>query len=122
MPTSRGTRRRWPSREAEVRDKALDAIDEAISGFHSDLKTTEKKLVNGEWVEVPVMRLTPKDLAVLIDRLQVLFDRPARISEGRELSGSSQLPVDALSQLVELTRGRAVALTSPLPRTRRLDG
>ncbi|MFO7533282.1 MAG: hypothetical protein R6W93_12535, partial [Candidatus Limnocylindrales bacterium] len=59
-----------------------------------------------------------------IDRLQVLFDRPARINEGRDLSVSSELPIDALNQLVELTRGRAVAPASPaspLPRSRRLD-
>ena len=113
---------RQADRQAEIHDKALDAIDETITKFRSDLNATEKKQVSGEWVEVPVMRLTPRDLAVLIDRLQILFDRPARISEGRELSGSSQLPMDALNQLVELTRGRAVAPASPLPRTRRLDG
>jgi hypothetical protein len=113
---------RQADREAEVRDKALDAIDEAITTFRSDLKAMEKKRVNGEWVEVPVMRLTPRDLAALIDRLQVLFDRPSRISEGRDLSVGSQLPIDALNQLVELTRGRAVAPSSPLPKApRRLD-
>jgi len=31
------------------------------------------------------------------------------------------LLIDALNQIVELTRGRAVPPTSPLPRTRRLD-
>jgi transposase-like protein len=108
-------------RQAEIHDKALDAIDETITRFRTDLKATERKLVNGEWVEVPVMRLTPKDLAVLIDRLQILFDRPSRISEGRDRSVSSQLPIDALDQLVELTRGRAVAPASPLPRRRLED-
>jgi hypothetical protein len=77
--------------------------------------------VDGEWVEVPVLRLTPRDLAILIDRLQVLFDRPSRINEGRDRSVSSELPIDTLNQLVEPTRGRAVAPVSPLPRTRRLD-
>ena len=56
-------------------------------------------------MEVPVMRLTPRDLAVLIDRLRILFDRPARINEGRNLSVGSTIPIDALSRLVELTRG-----------------
>ncbi|MFO7532264.1 MAG: hypothetical protein R6W93_07350, partial [Candidatus Limnocylindrales bacterium] len=80
------------------------------------------ELVNGEWVEEPVMRLTPSDLAALIDRLQILFDRPSRISEGRDLSVSSELPIDALNQLVELTRGRSAPPASPLPKaTRRLD-
>ena len=38
-------------------------------------------VVDGEWIEVPVMRLTPKDLAVLIDRFQVLFERPSVSSQ-----------------------------------------
>jgi hypothetical protein len=67
------------------------------------------------------MRLTPRDLAALLDRLQILFDRPFRISEGRDLSVSSQIPIDALDQFVELMRGRAAPPSSPLPRTRRLD-
>jgi hypothetical protein len=68
------------------------------------------------------MRLTLRNLAVLIDRLQILFDRPSRSNEGRDLSVSSALPIDALNQFVELTRGRAVAPASPLPRApRRLD-
>ena len=110
-------------REAEVRDKALDAIDEGITRFRSDLKATEKKLVDGEWVEVPVMRLTPRDLAGLIDRLMVLFDRPSRIGEGRDLSVSSTLSLEGLNELIDVTRGRAVPPASPLPRApRRLDG
>jgi transposase-like protein len=112
---------RQADRQAEIHDKALDAIDEAITRFREDLRATEKKLVDGEWVEVPVMRLTPRDLAVLIDRLQILFDRPSRISEGRDLGVKSEIPIDALNQLVELTRGRAVAPASPLPRAQRLD-
>jgi transposase-like protein len=114
---------RQADREAEVRDKALDAIDEGIARFRSDLKATEKKLVDGEWLDVPIMRLTPRELAVLIDRLQVLFDRPSRISQDRDLSVGSQLPIGALNQLVELTRGRAALPASPLPKApRRLDG
>ena len=67
------------------------------------------------------MRLMAKDVAVLLDRLQVVFDRPTLISEDRDLSVRSELPIDALNQFVELTRGRAAPPTSPLPRTRRLD-
>jgi hypothetical protein len=84
------------------------------------MRATEKKRIDGEWVEVPVMRLMPKDVAVLLDRLQVLFQRPSRIHEGREPGVRSELPLDALNRIVELTRGRAVPQASPLPR-RRLD-
>jgi hypothetical protein len=116
---------RAPAREAEVRDHALDAIDEAITRFRSDLQATERKLIDGEWVEVPVLRITPRDLAILIDRLRVLFGRPAMISDGRSLAAtiaSEPLPVDVLKGIVELTRGLAGAPSpeaSPLPRLHR---
>ena len=37
------------------------------------------------------MRLKPKDVAILLDRLLVLFERPVRISESRHLSVRSEL-------------------------------
>ena len=119
---------RVAAREAEVRDHALDAIDEAITHFRADLQATEKKRVNGEWVEVPAMRITPRDLALLIDRLQILFGRPAMISEGRGFAAtitSEAIPVDVLKGIIEATRGLVGAPApeaSPLPRRhRRLD-
>ena len=108
-------------RQAEIEDKAIDVIDEALDRFREAMRATEKKRIDGEWLEVPVMRLKPKDVAILLDRLQVLFERPTRISEGRDLSARSELPIGALNQIVELTQGRAAPPTSPLPRTRRLD-
>ena len=116
---------RIASREAVVRDHALDAIDEAITKFRADLKATEKKLIDGEWVEVPAMMITPRDLALMIDRLQVLFGRPAMISEGRGFAAtftSEALPVDVLKGIIEATRGLAGAPApeaSPLPRLHR---
>jgi hypothetical protein len=107
-------------RQAQICDKALDGIDEALDKFRSDMHATEKKRIDGEWVEVPVMRLKPKDIAILLDRLLVLFDRPGRISENRNFRAKSELSLDALNQFVELTQGKAVPPTSPLPR-RRLD-
>ena len=75
--------------------------------------------------EVSAMRITPRDLALLIDRLQVLFDRPAMISEGRGLVAtvtSEALPVDVLKGIIEATRGLAgtpAPEASPLPRLHR---
>ena len=106
-------------------DRAIEAIDEAIARFRADLRATEKTLINGGWVEVPVMRITPRDLAFLIDRLQILFGRPAVISEGRGFAAaitSDAVPVEALKGIVELTRGLAgtpAPEASPLPRLRR---
>ena len=116
---------RMAAREAEVRIHALDAIDEAITKFRSDMQRTEKKLVAGAWVEVPVMTITPRDVALLIDRFQILFHRPSVISEGRGLTITSEaLPIDALQEFIERTRGLAepVPQESPIPRRpRRLD-
>ena len=70
------------------------------------------------------MLLTPRDLAHLIDRLQILFGRPAQITEGRGFAAtitSEALPLDALQEIVALTRGHAqppVGDTSGLPRIR----
>ena len=66
---------RMAAREAEARDNALDAIDEALTRFRADMRRTEKKLIGGEWVEVPVMLIGPKDVALLIDRFQVRIPR-----------------------------------------------
>lgn len=113
---------RHADREAEVRDKALDAIDESISEFRADLKATKPvRQPDGSITEEPAWRMTPRDLALLIDRLEVLFDRPSVISEGRGLTVRSELPLDALSELIDRTRRRGAPPTSPLPRTRRLD-
>ena len=115
---------RVAARDAEIRDNALDAIDEAITRFRADLQATERKLIDGEWVEVSAMRVTPRDLAFLIDRLEVLFGRPAMISETRGFTTTaiSEVPLDVLKKIIELTRGlvdtpRSEA--SPLPRLHR---
>ena len=44
---------RAAAREAEVRDHAIEAIDEAITKFRADLKATDPKLIDGVWVEEP---------------------------------------------------------------------
>ena len=73
---------------------------------------------------MPVLRIGPRDLALLIDRFQVLFGRPNTISEGRGFAAtvtSEALPLDALQKIVELTRGLGTPLpehTSGLPHIR----
>jgi len=67
------------------------------------------------------MRIYPKDLGLLIDRLNVLFGRPGSITEERSLSASvtsEPLSVDLLKEIVELTRGLDTRApeASPLPR------
>ena len=67
---------RMAERLAEIHDKAIDVIDQALDKFRSDTQATDKMHIDGEWVAVPVMRLMLKDRALLIDRLQKLFDGP----------------------------------------------
>ena len=111
-------------REAEVRDDAIEAIGEAITRFRSDLRATKQvALADGSVAEEPAMLITPRDLALLIDRLQVLFGRPSTISEGRAFAAtitSGALPLDALQKIVELTRGIGTRpdRTSGLPHIR----
>jgi transposase-like protein len=96
-------------REAEVRDHAIEAIDEAITKFRSDLRATKRVvLADGSVADEPLMLITPRDLAMMIDRLQILFGRPALITEGRSFAAtitSEALPLEALQKIVELTRG-----------------
>jgi hypothetical protein len=60
---------------------------------------------NGTITEEPVMLVTPKDLAPLIDRLQVLFERPSTISQHQGINVTSGMSVDTLREFVELARG-----------------
>ena len=69
------------------------------------------------------MRLMPKDVSILLDRFQVLFEKPSVISQHQGSTVSTELSVDALREFIEATRGRAGPSpieVSPLPRTRRL--
>lgn len=94
------------ARELEVRDNAIEAINEAISKMRSDMQATRRVLVNNEWVDEPVMRIGPKDLALLIDRMNVIFGKPSVISEERNLGlafSADGLPPEFLRTLVDAT-------------------
>jgi hypothetical protein len=115
---------RVAAREAEVRFHAIEAVDESIYKFRVDMKRTEKRLIGGEWVEVPVMTITPMVVALLIDKFQILFARPSVISQHQGLTVTSEMSVEALSEFIEATRGRegpSPMEVSPVPRTGRLD-
>jgi hypothetical protein len=117
---------RVADRLAEISDKVIDVTEQALDKFGEDLKAT--KLVrqpDGSITEEPAWRMTPKDFAILIDRLLALFERPSSISQHQGLTVSTELSVDALSEFIEATRGMGEPSrmdVSPLPRTpRRLD-
>lgn len=110
------------AREMRVRDNAIDAIDEAIGKMREDMKATTKRYRDGEWVEEPLIIVKPQDVAMLIDRLQVLFNRPSAITEERTLGinlSSGGLSPEHLRSIVDATRGISDpgrAASSPIPR------
>jgi len=119
MADQEGARR---AREARVRDNAIDAIDEAITKMRSDMTKTRMVMRNGEYVEEPMVVIRPQDLAILIDRLNVLFGRPSSINEDRNLgvsfSASGAVGPELLRSIVEATRGIVPESSgrSPIPR------
>lgn len=120
MADQEGARR---AREARVRDNAIDAIDEAITKLRSDMKSTYKVLRGDVWEDEPRIVIEPKDVAVLIDRLQVLFGNPSTITEERSLGinlHSGPIDADILRGIVEATRGLGPVVGgtagSPIPR------
>jgi hypothetical protein len=117
---------RMAAREAEVRIHAIEAIDEAITKFRSDMRATKSvRRPDGTIAEESWMLVTPKDIALLIDRFQVLFDRPSIISKHQGVNVTSQaIPIEALQAIIDATRGLAepVPQESPIPRSpRHLD-
>jgi hypothetical protein len=123
-PTIERSADRAALREGEVRDHAIEAIDEAVTRFRADLRATKRIVhADGTITEEPLIVFGPRDLALLIDRFQVLFGRPSTISEGRGFAATvtSQVPVEVLKGIVEATRELAPSQpvdTSGLPRIR----
>jgi len=122
MADAEGSRR---AREAQVRDNAIEAIDEAINAMRLQMKVTHKVLRDGEWVDEPMVIIRPTDMAMLIDRLNVLFGRPSSITEERNLGinlSSGGISPDLLRGIVEATRGISDvggAASPPFPRADR---
>jgi hypothetical protein len=88
------------------------------------MAATHKVERGGEWVEEPVYRIGPKDIAILIDRMNVIFGKPSVISEERNLGlafSADGLPPEFLRTLVDATSavGKSVSGANrgtPLPR------
>ena len=114
------------AREVKVRDNAIDLIDEAITKMRTQLNETREVWRHEDWVTEPLIVVKPADVALLIDRLNVLFGRPSSITEERSLgislSAGGTLGPDILRGIVEATRGIADsdgAARSPIPRLSR---
>jgi hypothetical protein len=106
--------------EAKVRNNAIGAIDEMITRLRGDLTKTKTVLRDGVYVEVPMVSVTPNDVAMLIDRLQTLFNKPSQITEDRSVGVNFTTGDPALLRdLVAVTRGIGLdggaTTASPLP-------
>jgi hypothetical protein len=107
-----GSRAAVAAKEAAVFEKAVDAIELAIDQLSKDLKAGK-------------ITVKPSDLALLIDRMNVLFNRPSTITEGRNigLSVNADATPDEFKRILELTSGVAGrdlgsgSAGSTLPRT-----
>ena len=111
--------------QAEIHDKILDTIDEAVTKFRDDLRATKSaRQPDGSVREEPAWYMKVSDLRLLIDYVEVSFGRPSVISQHQGPTVTLEPSVDALREFIEATRGRAGPSPmeeSPLPRTRRLD-
>lgn len=108
------------AREQRVRENAIDAIDDMITRLREDLKKTKTIFKDGAYVEVPLVEITPNDIAVMIDRMNVLFGKPSQIHEDRTLGIDFQsADPELLRAFVEASRGvgdgGGTSSTSPLP-------
>lgn len=121
-------------REMQVRDDIVETIHEAVLKMRDDMKATtwRKRTVNAEgvheWVEEPVVRYGPNDLVKLIDRLQVMFGRPATINEERSKSVDISITSDrlpggtTLAELLAATSGADILPTGGAALPRLTDG
>lgn len=114
------------TREMEVRDKAIDVIEQALDKLSGDMDATHEILRGTEKVTEPVYRLRPNDIVPLLDRLQVMFGKPSHITEERNLGvtvDAGPIGPEALREFIEATRGVGPlgegSQESPLPRTDR---
>lgn len=103
-------------REAEVVDNLIDLVDEAITKVRIDLYATKAvKQSDGTTVHEPVMRLRPREITDLIDRVMTVFGRrtePEGLPSGGAFAqltvGANDQGLDLLARLAEAARSRAV--------------
>ncbi len=97
---------RRAERVFEVEDHALEVIDEALTKMSEDMRATHLVQHGHQWFEEPAFVMGPKEIALLLDRLQMFLNAPSRIVEQRSvgLTVTSDLSMDLLKQFAALTR------------------
>jgi hypothetical protein len=77
---------------AEIQLDSLNVIHAGILKMAEDMDAVEEYEVNGQTRTRKVMRIHPRDLAILLDKFQSLIGAPQQISENRNLG------IDVLTQ------------------------
>jgi hypothetical protein len=80
---------------AEIQLDALEVIHAGILKMAEDMDATEEYEVGGNVKSRKVMRIHPRDLAILIDKFQSLIGQPSQVNENRNLNLGVQAEVDA---------------------------
>jgi hypothetical protein len=102
------------SKIAEIQLDALEVIHAGILKMAEDMDAVEEFEVNGQSKTRKVMRIHPRDLAILIDKFQSLIGAPQQINENRNLGVDilSQADPDTLRDLLGLLRPRQIVGTA----------
>jgi len=77
---------------AEIQLDSLEVIHAGILKMAEDMDAEEEYEVNGQIRKRKVMRIHPRDLAILLDKFQSLIGQPQQINENRNLG------IDVLTQ------------------------
>jgi len=92
----------------EIQVDALEVIHAGILKMAEDMDETETYEVGGKTFTRKVMRIHPRDLAILIEKFQSLIGQPSQINESRSLG------IDLITQAdPEVLRDLLGALRSP---------
>jgi len=79
---------------AEIQLDALNVIHSGILKMAEDMDEVEYYEINGKTHQRKVMRIHPRDLAILIDKFQTLIGQPSGINENRNISLGMQAELE----------------------------
>jgi len=79
---------------AEIQLDALNVIHAGILKMAEDMDAEEEYEVNGQVRRRKVMRIHPRDLAILVDKFQTLIGQPSQVSENRNLTLGMQAELE----------------------------
>lgn len=91
---------------AEIQLDALNVIHAGILKMAEDMDAVESVVIDGKERSRKVMRIHPRDLAILIDKFQSLIGQPSQIQESRNLGIDvlTEAPPEVLRDLLAALR------------------